>query len=446
MNPALKSTAAGATPLAAAAAPPAAVRSFEGLFEAREPDAWSALRRRALERFVQLGLPTMRDESWRYTNLRPIANQSFGAAAADLGAQIQPDAGLVPAPATVVLVNGRPIRAGSMPGVEVSTLRELSRRDPGLIARHLEPLSDAEEARWQLLNTALFEDGIYIRISGNIPEPVVILHVSTALRPGTAAFPKVIIEAQPGASATVLEHHVQAGAEAPLTNGATLLDLGPRARLEHYRVFAAGPAAVHLDSLEVRQRQDSALRQFTVTLSGGLVRAALDAKLFEAGSRIDSFSLLVGRERRHVDCVNVVEHAARNTTSAQTARAIASGTSRVIFNSKVVVDAGAVQAESMQSSRGLLLSPSAEIDSRPQLEIHTDEVKCAHGATIGRLDPNMLFYLLSRGLDRATAQSLLVYAFLGDVLTGMSVGSARAAIENALVAELPDSQTLRNFR
>jgi Fe-S cluster assembly protein SufD len=449
MSPALKSTAAGTAHVASAAAggaPPAAVRSFETLFEAREPDVWSAPRKRALERFVQLGLPTMRDESWRYTNLRPIANQSFAAAAADLGAAIEPEAGLVPTPATLVLVNGHPMRARAMDGVEISTLRELSRRDPGLIARHLEPLSDAEESRWRLLNTALFEDGLHIRITGNVPEPVVILHVATALRPGTAAFPKVIVEAAPGASATLIEHHVQAGAEVPLTNGATLLDLGADARIEHYRVFAAGPSAVHLDSLEVRQRKDSTLRQFTVTLSGGLVRAALDAKLCDTGARLDSFSLLVGRDRRHVDCVNVVEHAARHTTSAQTARAIASGTSRVIFNSKVVVDAGAAQAESRQSSRGLLLSPSAEIDSRPQLEIHTDEVKCAHGATIGRLDPNMLFYLLSRGLDRATAQSLLVYAFLGDVLTGMSVGSARAAIESALIAELPGSQTLRNFR
>ena len=105
----------------------------------------------------------------------------------------------------------------------------------------------------------------------------------------------------------------------------------------------------------------------------------------------------------------------------------------MIFNSKVVVDAGASQSDSQQSCRGLLLSPSAEIDSRPQLEIHTDEVKCAHGATTGRLDPNMLFYMLSRGLDRETAQSLLVYAFLADVLTGMSVSSARSAIESALI-------------
>ncbi len=112
----------------------------------------------------------------------------------------------------------------------------------------------------------------------------------------------------------------------------------------------------------------------------------------------------------------------------------------------MIVNAGAVHAESQQSCRGLLLSPTAEIDTRPQLEIHADEVKCAHGATTGRLDPDMLFYMLSRGLDRDTAQSLLVYAFLADVLTGMSVTSARAAIENALIAQLPDSQTLRKFR
>jgi Fe-S cluster assembly protein SufD len=144
--------------------------------------------------------------------------------------------------------------------------------------------------------------------------------------------------------------------------------------------------------------------------------------------------------------VNTVRHGAPDTVSRQTARAIASGTSRVIFNSKVVVDAGASRAESEQSFRGLLLSSSAEIDSRPQLEIHTDEVKCAHGASTGRLDPNMLFYMLSRGLDRETAQSLLIYAFLADVLTDMSVTQARTAIEDALISQLPEPQVLRKFR
>jgi Fe-S cluster assembly protein SufD len=168
--------------------------------------------------------------------------------------------------------------------------------------------------------------------------------------------------------------------------------------------------------------------------------------LNEPGATLDSNALLVGYENRHVDCVNVVKHAAPNTSSRQTARAIASDTSRVVVNSKVHVFEGAVGSKSEQSCRGLLLSEAAEIDSRPQLEIHTDEVKCAHGATTGRLDPDMLFYLLSRGLDRNTAQSLLVFAFLADVLTGMSVRSARTSIENALINQMPDSQLLRNFR
>jgi Fe-S cluster assembly protein SufD len=430
-------------PMAATA--PAALRSFEALFRSREPDAWTPIRRRAFERFVELGLPTLRDESWRYTNLKPIANQSFVDAPADARVA-EPDRRLVPGAPTVVLLNGRPVQVGSLNGITIRSLRDISRHDPNAVAPFLEDLADAEEARWALLNTALFVDGLHLRITGEVAEPIVILHVGSAERAGTASFARVIVEAEPGSSATVLQHHVQAGAEAPLANSATLLMLERGARVEHYRVFASGAGAVHLDSLQVRQRRDSECRQFTATLGGGLTRAWLDARLLEPGARIDSHALLSGRERRHVDCVNVVEHAARSTTSGQTARAIASGSSRVIFNSKVVVAAGASGSESRQSCRGLLLSPSAEIDSRPQLEIHTDEVKCAHGATTGRLDPNMLFYLLARGLDRATAQSLLVYAFLGDVLTGMSVASARGAIEESLIAELPDSHTLRNFR
>ncbi len=181
-------------------------------------------------------------------------------------------------------------------------------------------------------------------------------------------------------------------------------------------------------------------------LGGGLVRTSLEAELNQPGAEIDCHSLLVGHEARHVDCVNIATHNARNTRSRQTARAIASGTSRVVFNTKVIVNAGAVHAESEQSCRGLILSPTAEIDTRPQLEIHADEVKCAHGATTGRLNPDMLFYLLSRGLDRETAQALLVYAFLADVLTGMSVQSARSAIETALISQLPDSTILETFR
>jgi Fe-S cluster assembly protein SufD len=432
-----------------------ALRSFETQWLARQADSLSGLRERAMERFLHLGLPTQYDESWRYTSLRKLSAQSYVDAPRAPSGTLQPTAQLCllgedERAATLLMINGYPILPQRMDlsinGIEINSLHEISRTDKKLISHLLEPLAESEIARWRLLNTALFVDGLYLKVCTRVETPLVILHVATADHPGTAAYSRVIIDASPGSSATIIEHHVQHGADTPLCNSASLITLERDAAIEHYRVFATDQKTIHLDSLEVRQRKDSRCRQFTIALGGGLTRCSLEAELTEPGAELDSYSLLVGHEERHVDCVNIVRHAAKHTTSRQTVRALASGTSRVIINSKVVVDAGSANADSQQSCRGLLLSPAAEIDSRPQLEIHTDEVKCAHGATTGRLDPNMLFYMLSRGLDRDTAQSLLIYAFLADVLTGMSVPSARTAIENALIPQLPDSQILRKFR
>lgn len=441
--------------VSAAAPQSAALRSFETQWRGRATDPLSRVREQAMERFLRLGLPSLRDESWRYTDLRSLAARSFIDAPARLSGDTAPAAslsvlGAAEDGATVLMINGHPALSGdrfpSINGIEINSLRDLARNSPLSVLPRLEPLSDADQRRWSLLNTALFIDGLHLKITGNVSAPLLILHVASADGADTVAYPRVMIEAAPGASATIIEQHVSQGEHSPLSNSATRIDLGPDAQIEHHRVFAAGAQATHIDSLDVRLDKGSRCKQFTFVLGGGLVRTTLEAHLERPEAFLDSYSLLVGHEARHVDCQIIATHAAPHTRSRQTARAIASGTSRVVFNSKVVVDAGAAGAESQQSSRGLLLSPTAEIDTRPQLEIHADEVKCAHGATTGRLDPNMLFYMLSRGLDRATAQSLLVYAFLADVLTGMSVPAARSAIENALIAQLPDSQVLRKFR
>lgn len=447
MNPSVQaSTAAKTSP---------AMRSFEQQWFARPADPLSALREQAMERFLALGLPTRHDESWRYTGLGKVSAQGYVDAPRAPSGTLQPTAQLCllgedERAATVLMVNGYPVLPQridlSVNGIEINSLQEVSRADRRLMSSFLEPLSDSEVARWRLLNTALFVDGLYLKVSRRTKTPLVILHVATADHPGTAAHSRVIIEALPGSSATIVEHYVQHGAETPLFNSASTISLERDSRIEHYRVYATDHRTTQLDSLEIRQRRDSHCRQFTIALGGGLVRCSLEAELKEPGAELESHALLVGHEDRQVDCVNVIRHAAKHTKSRQVARAIASGTSRVVINSKVIVDPGAAGTESRQSCRGLLLSPSAEIDSRPQLEIHTDEVKCSHGATTGRLDPNMLFYMLSRGIDRDTAQSLLVFAFLADVLTDMSVTSARHAIENALIPLLPDSQVLRSFR
>ena len=449
------------TGLTHSATPPLspALRSFEAQWlargAARKGDPLASLRENAMERVLRLGLPSTRDESFRYTNTRSLTSHGYEDAPHSVPDELHATAAMSllsaeERAATILMVNGYPVLPTHMDayfnGIEVTSLRDLARSDPALIAAHIEPLSDADQARWGLLNTALFADGLYLRVTAKVATPLVILHVLTADGANRVALPRVIIDAIPGTSATIIEHYVEHGTHPPLCNSATHIAAARDAHIEHYHVFATSAGANHIDSLSIRQEENSHCKQFTIALGGGLVRTTLEAALDKPGALLDSYALLVGHAARHVDCVNIVSHNARDTRSRQTARAIASGTSRVVFNSKVVVNAGAVHAESQQSSRGLLLSPTAEIDTRPQLEIHTDEVKCAHGATTGRLDPDMLFYMLSRGLDRDTAQSLLVYAFLADVLTDMSVHSARKAIEEALISQLPDSQILQKFR
>lgn len=408
----------------------AALRSFEAHWHARAPDPLCDWRLRSMERFLSLGLPSSRDDSWGYTNLRPLAARSYGETAALIS---------VGTPGTAAAGNAAPV----IEGMQIASLRCVTRDNPGLIGAHLMQSSDTDLERWALLNTALFADGLYIKISGRAAAPLLLVHSSSAATQDGISHPRVIIEAAPGSRATIIERH-EGGAG--LRNSVTQISLGANAEVEHYRVFAAGAEMSHVDTLEVRQHGASRCKQFTIIEGGGLVRTNLAVHLQHAGAEFDGYALLVGHDERHADAAAVVRHEAPHTRSTQTARAIAGGESRVVFNSKVVVADGAPHSQSQQSSRGLLLSPTAEIDSRPQLEIHTDEVKCAHGATTGRLDPNMLFYLLSRGIDRATAQSLLVYAFLADVLTGMSSAETRAEIEVALKRQLPQRDVLREFR
>jgi len=430
----------------------AALVAFAAQWRARAVDALYPWREQAMQRFLRLGLPTTGDESWRYTNLRRLAAVDFVAATApsDEAPPAEPafSPGVPPAALRIDLVNGYPQLASvpKLPGLTLTSLRELARGNAADLSTRLGAPSDSEQHRWALLNAALFVDGLHLAIDGRLDVPLLLVHRTRGATANTATYPRILIEAARGSRATIIEWHLGAAVATSFCNSATQVSLAQEAHIEHYRIFAAGAAAMNIDSLEIRQAAHSRCKQFTVALGGALLRTNLHAHLDGAAAELESFSLLAGSAARHVDCLNVAAHHAPRTHSHQTARAIAGGTSRVIFNSKVVVDAGAAHAESQQSSRGLLLSPGAEIDTRPQLEIHTDEVKCAHGATTGRLDPNMMFYMLSRGIDRPTAQSLLVYAFLADVLTGMSSSETRTSIEAALIDQLPDSEILREFR
>src|SRR6202162_4030926 len=260
-----------------------ALRSFAAQWETRPADSLSPVREQAMQRFLKLGLPSSRDESWRYTNLRSLAAQSFVDAPRKIRGEIEPNAS--PAllhktarAASLLMVNAYPIMPvadGLISGMEVYSLREVARLDPNTLLRFLEPLSDADQQRWVLLNTALFVDGLYLKITARVPTPLVILHVSTGDGADNIAYPRIIIEAMPGSSATIIEHHVAQGEHTPPCNSSTNIALRQNAQLEHYRVFATGADATHLDSLDIRQDRDSRCKQFTLVLGGGTVRARL---------------------------------------------------------------------------------------------------------------------------------------------------------------------------
>jgi Fe-S cluster assembly protein SufD len=321
-----------------------ALRSFEAQWLARDfkraADPLTSLREDAMKRVLRLGLPTTRDETWRYTNLRHLTSHGFVDAPTAARGAFEPTASLsllsaAERAATVLMVNGHPILPTDIDtcinGIELSNLREVARIEPGLIAAYLEPLTDADQARWALLNTALFLDGLYLKITAKVETPLVILHLLTAEGADNVAHPRVIIDAAPGCSATIIEHYVEQGEHPPLCNSATHITAGRDSLIEHYRVFATSAGTEHIDSLNIRQNANSRCKQFTIALGGGLVRTTLEASLNEPGASLDSYSLLVGHEARHVDCVNVATHNSRDTRSRQTARAIASGTSRVVL-------------------------------------------------------------------------------------------------------------------
>ncbi|HEY0802102.1 MAG TPA: SufD family Fe-S cluster assembly protein, partial [Steroidobacteraceae bacterium] len=276
----------------------AALRSFEAQWRSRTADALQPIREQAMQRFLKLGLPSQRDETWHYTDLRSIAAQSFADAPCDARGGLSPNASLSLVDAeqqatTLIMVNGCPLldtHKSTINGIEINSISELSRRDYKSLTRFFEPTSDADQRRWVLLNTALFIDGLYLKITKQVTTPLVILHVSTADSANEVAHPRIIIDATAGSSATIIEHHLAQGEITPLNNSNTHIALARDAQLEHYRVYATGPGASHLDSLDIHQAAGSQCKQFTIALGGGLVRSSLEAHLNAPGASLDSYS------------------------------------------------------------------------------------------------------------------------------------------------------------
>ena len=405
-------------------------------------EAWLAWRSDALARLAAAGLPTPGDDAWKYTNLRVLERRELAPAAP----RPLPTGVLDGLPEAsgprLVFVDGRfhaALSATSLPAGVTLSHHDTETAPPAA----LDSAPPAVEDRVRLLNAALGGDATTLAIASGAAavETLELVHLAT----GGGAYPRLTLKVGAGATLQVIEYQLGPAQGDAFVASVTEATLERGARLTHTTVQLPGERTVFLDDARVAIGADALYRHRLIALGGQLSRFDLNVALLAPGAAVDLAGLLFADASREQHVRTLVDHRAPHGTSEQLYRAVAAGRGRASYDGKVVVRQGAAKTSSRQSSRNLLLSREAAIDTRPQLEINADDVKCAHGATTGTLDENMLFYLLSRGLDRETARTLLTYAFVGDVLALLGDGPLRRAIEARALARRPGADLIREF-
>jgi Fe-S cluster assembly protein SufD len=311
----------------------------------------------------------------------------------------------------------------------------------------LPPLSTLPEARLALLNEAFATDTAAIHVSGTAGEParVELIFVALGSADTGTSYPRVQVSLDPASHLILVERHISAGEGASFVNSSVNVDIGRGAHLTHYRLQQAGARATWLDTLSAVLAADARYRLLAVNIGALSARSTTHVRMVGPGAELALSVAALGDRQQVQDNFALVEHVAPRARTEQTFRGIASGRARVAFNGKIAVGEAASGTDSRQSLRGLLAGPEAEIDVRPQLEIYTDDVRCSHGATAGKLDDNMLFYLLSRGLSAEVAQRLLKWAFLEDVVSKIEIPDLRRHIEHELAGQMADAASLKEL-
>ncbi|SEN62363.1 Fe-S cluster assembly protein SufD [Halomonas caseinilytica] len=408
---------------------------------------WIAARRQAgAARFEALGFPHRRIEEWKYTDVRDIARSDFALAT---------DAEFSPATAAALTLPLDAYRLTFVDGVFAPALSDLGALPEGVqvlpLSRALEEnheavggplgrLTGVDFSSFAALNTAFMEEGAVVRLAPRtvVDKPIVLQFLSRAGEQEVMSHPRILVEAGGRSEATLIEHHVGEDGAANFTNLVEEIILERGAILTHYKLQEAPLKDRHIASIHIEQARDSRYVSFNLNLGGGLVRNDLVSDLNGEGAEAIYNGLFYGQGRQHVDNHTLVNHNALRTFSRENYKGILDDRAHGVFNGKVIVKRDSQQIEAEQSNANLLLSDRAEIDTKPELEIYADDVKCAHGATTGQLDEEAVYALRTRGIDEQTARGLLTLAFAGEVMELVDLDAVSERVELAVAGKLPE--------
>ncbi|MEM7193777.1 MAG: Fe-S cluster assembly protein SufD [Pseudomonadota bacterium] len=399
-------------------------------------------RQQSISAFEKLGFPTVRNEAWKYTDTKLISNKHFvipEPAEISAGAIDQSVLDAIDGIQCyrVVLHNGRFVKERSiLPDKEagvapVVSLAEVIEEMETTISSK-SPFNDGLQA----LNQAFLADGVVVRLAAKqaLDKPLEILHITSGDR--ICSQPNVFLTLGEGSKAVVVERYVTSDAAVTWTNSQTRAQLEADSSLDHYIVQTSSAKSYLVTDVEAKQNSGSRYSARTITLGSGLTRNNLSTHMLEEHAHCDMFGLYSMSGRQHVDNYTTMIHGAANCSSRELYKGVLNQRSRGVFHGRIKVEKDAQKTDAEQSNNTLLLSRDAEIDTKPQLEIYADDVKCSHGATIGQIDKNSLFYLRSRGIDDVAARSLLTFAFVNDVLAEVEIPELREYLESQLISQL----------
>ncbi|GEK71467.1 MULTISPECIES: Fe-S cluster assembly protein SufD [Halomonas] len=408
---------------------------------------WIAARRQAgAARFEAMGFPHRRVEAWKYTDVRDIARTDFA---------LTDDAEFSPAAAAALtlpldahrltFVDGVFAPAlsdlGNLPaGVQVLPLSQALEENHEAVGGPLGRLTGVDFSAFAALNTAFFEEGALVRLAPRtvVDKPIVLQFLSRAGEQPVMSHPRILVEAGGRSEATLIEHHAGEEGAANFTNLVEEIILDRGAILTHYKLQEAPLKDRHIASIQVEQGRDSRYTSFNLNLGGGLVRNDFINDLNGEGAEATLHGLFYGQGRQHVDNHTEVNHNAPHTRSSENYKGILDDRAHGVFNGRVVVKRDSQKIESEQSNANLLLSDRAEVDTKPELEIYADDVKCAHGATTGQLDEEAVYALRARGIDEQTARGLLTLAFAGEVMELVDLDAVAERVELTVAGKLPE--------